>query len=349
MMKLKGATAPAFFKFGVFGDTGSGKTYTAAKIMAQFAAKYCPGKHVAMFDTEPAAGFVSDMVREITGKELLVCESRSFSALLDFCDTCRHDGHIAIVDSITHPWRSLMADYLDAKRSRCASAGGNQNTVKLSLKDWGPIKDMWGRFTEKYCYDPVHWCMCGREGDRWENVEDDEGNEEMRKTGVKMKTETETGYEPSLLVQMVLEKNHHYMRVCKDRFDAFAVGTMSGPEPDIDFCLPFISRLSLGGNPPENATASPVFDAGSGRNYETIRAQREGLLENIKDDILLALPGADAASKKAKVTLLRETFGTSSWTELEKDENKYSVAALTEARAKMAEIIRGKNYGASGE
>ncbi|GAF98810.1 unnamed protein product, partial [marine sediment metagenome] len=205
MIKLMPATAPAHLKLGVFGDTATGKTYTAAKIMAQFCAKFTPDKRVAMFDTEPSAGYVAGMVKEITGKELLVIQSRSFADLLEFCALCKEEGHIAIIDSITHPWRTLMTDFIDAKKSRVKGAGGNQKNVRLSLKDWMPIKDMWAKFTESYCYDPYHCCMCGREGDRWDTVEDDEGNSEMQKVGVKMKTETETGFEPSLLLNMKLK------------------------------------------------------------------------------------------------------------------------------------------------
>lgn len=340
-MALQAAKRPAFLKVGFFGNTGTGKTWTAAKMLSQFIAKYAPNSQLAMFDTEPSSGFIAPMVKEITGKDLLVEQSRSFSNLMDFTRECIKEKHVAIVDSVTHPWRQLCNDYLDAKRSRVKSASGRVETVRLSLKDWGPLKDMWNQFSELFVYSPIHFCICGREGDVWEQTVDDEGKEEMQKTGVKMKTESEFGYEPSLLVQMRLEGNNHVAFVPKDRFDRLT-GKKSDNNPDINFFLPHISLLDLGGVPSQNAEGKKVFEVGSGPNWETLKAQRAAILENIKDDLLLCFPGMTADEKKAKVESLREAFGSSSWTELEEDERKFSMDFLKNGRNKLTEILEKK-------
>ena len=44
--------------------------------------------------------------------------------------------------------------------------------------------------------------MAGRSADKWEDVEDEEGIKELKKVGTKMRSETEIGYEPSLLIEM---------------------------------------------------------------------------------------------------------------------------------------------------
>jgi hypothetical protein len=41
--------------------------------------------------------------------------------------------------------------------------------------------------------------MCGRAGDDTEQYTDENGKRQFEKVGVKMKTEGETGFEPSLL------------------------------------------------------------------------------------------------------------------------------------------------------
>jgi hypothetical protein len=337
-INLTSVQAPAFLKIGFFGDTGTGKTFTAAKVLSQFIATYAKGSQLAMFDTEPSAGYIKDMVKSITGKDLLAIHSRSFSDLLEFARLVKDRKYVALLDSATHPWRSLMKDYLDAKKSRVKAAHGNPDTARLSLKDWGPIKDVWAAFSEAYCYDPVHWCMNGREGDRWETVTDDEGNDEMKKTGVKMKTETETGYEPSLLVQMRLVNNEHRAFVVKDRFDVLT-GQESKNNPDIEFFMPHIKLLNLGGVGMVGSVAKPVFTQGSGPSYETLKARREGLLENIKDDIVLIVPGMAAADKAAKIKLLRDAFGTSSWTELEADDRKFPAEVLKAGRETLATLL----------
>ena len=339
-MNLTAAKTPAYLMAGFFGNTGTGKTFTAVKMLAQFSKEYANSAQLAMFDTEPSAGFVAPLVKKITGKELLSVSSRAFYDLMDFANECIKNNYIAIVDSITHPWRSLCEDYLDAKRSRVKGAGGNPETARLSLKDWGPLKDMWNKFSEKFVYSPCHFCIVGREGDVWETVEDDEGKEEMKKTGVKMKTESEFGYEPSLLVQMRLQNNNHIAFVPKDRFDVLT-GKFSENNPDISFFKPHIDMLNLGGKHTEKSDGKKVFNAGSGPNYETIKAQRAAVLENIKDDILLVYPGQTAAEKKAKVEALRSAFGTSAWTELEEDNKKHPIEALKAGREKLATILKG--------
>lgn len=346
MITLTEAKTPAFLKAGFFGGTGTGKTWTAAKVLSQFIAKYLPGKRLAMFDTEPGAGFIKGMVKEITGKELLVIHSRAFSDMLEFVKICETEKHVGLIDSITHPWRQLCGDYLAAKKSRVAAASGRTETVRLSLQDWGPLKDMWAKFSEPFAFGPSHLCICGREGDVWDEEINDEGEKKQVKTGVKMKTETETGYEPSLLVQMRMRGEspvQHLAFVVKDRFNALT-GKLSSPDPDLDFFLPHFSMLDLGGNAPDKSEGKAVFNAGTGPNWETIKARREAVLEEIKNDILLAHPGQTAEEKKAKVNLMRAAFGTSAWTELESDERKWPVEKLTEGRDKLTkEIANGQS------
>jgi hypothetical protein len=320
MINLIPAITPAFLKMGFFGGTGTGKTFTAAKVLSQFIAKYLPDCQLAMFDTEPSGGYIAPMVKKITGKELLTIQSRSFSDLLEFTDLCIKNKFIGLIDSITHPWRTLCADYLDAKKSRVRGANGNPETVRLSLKDWGPLKEIWGGFSEKFAFSPAHFCICGREGDVWETVTDEEGKEEMQKTGVKMKTETETGFEPSLLVQMKFEYE----------------------KPDIDFFMPHISALNIGGATTQKSEGKKIFGNESGPNWETLKKERDAVLENIKDDILLIYPGQSTEDKKGKVGLLRSTFGTSSWTELENDDKKFNIKILKEGREKIQQFSKDK-------
>jgi len=341
--RLAAALQPAFLKIGMYGHAGSGKTYTACRMLSEFIAEFCPGRHLAMFDSEGGAGYVAPMVKQITGRDLLVVTGQAFSELLEFAGECREDGHIALVDSATHPWRSLCLDYLEAKRSRVAGAGGNAETTKLSLKDWGPIKDMWAVFANRYRYDPIHWCICGREGDTWATVTDEEGNEELRKDGTRMKTETETAYEPSLLIRMVQHthpsgKLVHTAEVVKDRFDVLTGARCD--DPGLAFFRPHIELLGLGGRQAvPDPEAAPAFEAGAGKSYRTIAAERAGILENIKDDLLLAWPGQTAVEKKAKVEALRACFGTSSWSELEHDDGKYPPETLREGRTSLAEYV----------
>lgn len=337
-IQLTAPTPPPFLKIGIFGHTGTGKTWTACKVLSQFIKEFAPGKRLAFFDTEGGAGYVAPMVKKITGKDLLAISSRAFSELIEFADLCNKEGHVALLDSATHPWRSLCTDYLKAKSSRVRGVGGDPDSVRLSLKDWGPLKDIWNQFSYKFTYDPVHWCICGREGDVWTSEKDDEGNEEMKNTGKKMKTETELGYEPSLLVRMVLEDGKHIARVVKERF-----GELTGkecPEPDIEFFRPHIALLGIGGTlAAPNASAAPGVPARAGRNWEGMQRERKAIMEEIQADIVSAYPGQSAVEKKLKVDAVRFAYETASWSALENDFDKWSNSALRAGRVKLKEFF----------
>jgi hypothetical protein len=338
-MELKPAIAPSHLKGGFFGDTGSGKTHTVAKFLSQFQKQYCPESQIAMYDSEPSAGYVAPMVKQITGKDLLAFSSRSFADLLEFTNECVKKKHIAIIDSITHPWRDLCQDYLEAKKSRVAGAGGNVNTVRLSMKDWGPIKDMWNKFSELFVYSPLHIVIIGREGDVWDTVIDEEGKEEIKKTGVKMKTEKELGYEPSLLVQMQLSGTKHLAFVTKERFNIMT-GLTSSNNPDIEFFRPHLDMLNLNGQGPQKHEGKQIFEKGEGANWETLKARREAIIESVKDELLLAYPGRSDDDKVQKVKLIRQVFGEQvSWTALESDTKTFTTEVLEKGRETLKKIV----------
>jgi len=186
---------------------------------------------------------------------------------------------------------------------------------------------------------PLHIAIVGREGDVWETVVDEEGKEEMKKTGVKMKTETELGYEPSLLVNMQLNGTDHLAFVAKDRFGVLT-GLTSENNPDVEFFRPHIDLLDLKGNAPKKNIGKPVFEKGEGANWETLKAQREAMLESIKDELLLAYPGRSDEDKVQKVKLIRKVFGEqSSWTALESDTKTFTAEVLVKGRETLKVII----------
>lgn len=344
MISLEAAGTPAFLKLGVFGHTGTGKTYTFVRMLSQFIREFAPDSQLAMFDTEGGGAYLKSLVKEISGKDLLIVHASGFAELLEFADLCRERRYVAMCDSITHPWRSLISDYTRAKQSRVKAMGGNPETVHLALKDWGPIKDLWAKFANKFRYDSVHWAILGREGDVWDEREDEEGNKELTKSGVKMKTETEMGYEPSLLVRMEIVQRHdgehvHRALVVKDRFAVLTGKTAD--DPDIEFFRPHLARLALGERAVQPVPEGQLFGREIGRNWEAMQHERQGILEKVKDDLLLAYPGQTAAEKKAKVEMLRAAFGDASWAELENDARRWDAKALLQGRDRLVALLKG--------
>jgi len=357
-IELVEAKAPAFLKGAVYGDAGSGKTYTAALVLSQFIKEYVPDSRLVMLDTEGGAGFVAPMVKKITGKELLVLTATSFPELRDFLKLCAEEQHVGLIDSATHPWRTLCEDFLDAKRERVKGAGGNPQTTRMSLNDWAPVKEVWNKgFSDPFKFLPAHLFYCGRCGDTWEMVKDDEGNETLEKTGTKMKIEKESAYEPSLLWEMFRQANPaynprgettgpqwiHRAIIVKDR-----AGVIGGyaDDPDIAFFRPHIEFLVGGTHATPTENPPHVFEQGEGPNWATIKRRRNAVLETIKDELLLAHPSTSAADKKAKVALLRMAFDQDvNWTDLEGDETKYPVHILDGGLKQLRTIIREQANG----
>lgn len=347
-IELKEAKPPAFLKLAFYGTAGSGKTYTAAIVLSQFIKQYAPELQLAMFDTEGGAGFVKDVVLELTGKPLLAIAATSFAELREFLALCP-GKYVGLIDSATHPWRTLCEDYLAAKRSRVKSAGGNVETVRLVLNDWGPIKEIWNKgFSDPFKFLPAHLCYCGRAGDKWETLLNEEGKKELQSTGTKMKIESESAYEPSLLIEMVQEANPayaagkantqwlHRAEVVKDR-----AGLLTGKaadDPDIEFFRPHIEFLRNGTHEAPDPNPEPIFNAGTGKNWETIKRERDALLAEIADDFVLAFPGQSAAAKQQRIAIARQAFGVSSFAALQ-DEKRFPVGVLLENRDKLKTII----------
>ncbi|MBI4600238.1 ATP-binding protein, partial [Candidatus Uhrbacteria bacterium] len=187
------ANTKPYFKAAFEGFAGSGKTYTAARVALGIHARIKSDKPVVIFDTEKAAKFLKPMFQE-AGVELLVRESRSLADLKETMKRLR-DGasDVLIVDSISHVWEGFLQAYAEKVRR-----------TRLEFQDWGVIKPTWKReFSDPFVRDPYHVIMCGRAGYEYENeVNKDTGKREIYKSGVKMKVEGETAYEPDLLVLM---------------------------------------------------------------------------------------------------------------------------------------------------
>src|SRR5690348_3459925 len=218
-MALTKITKPkmAYLKAGFYGAQGSGKTRTATEVAIGLHKYIKSTKGVAFFDTETGSDFMVPLFNKHK-IDLFTEKSKSFVSLRGTIIQAQQVADILIIDSITHPWRELVKSYKAARRQKF-----------LRIQDWGPLKEEWQQFSDLYVNSPLHIILCGRASNIFEDVEDnddDEGKKNWKavKVGTKMATVTETGYEPSLLVEMqkkFLQEGGKYVRrapVIKDRF-----------------------------------------------------------------------------------------------------------------------------------
>lgn len=112
MSMLKPATnKQAFAKIGLYGNAGSGKTYTAALIAIGLHQAAKLNKPVGFFDTEPAASWVAPLFEKAGIEFLVYDESRALKDLMSFMDEAEDACSVIIIDSITHVWRDAQESY----------------------------------------------------------------------------------------------------------------------------------------------------------------------------------------------------------------------------------------------
>jgi hypothetical protein len=310
----------AFLKAGIFGFQGAGKTFTASQIAIGLHKYIKSTKPIAFVDTETGSSYVKPHFDK-AGIKLVAAKTRAFQDLLSIMPEAENSCDILIIDSISHIWREFVTAYkIQKKRSF------------IMIQDWGALKENWQKYTDRYINSRLHIIMCGRAGNVFADVEDDDDSSAKTKwkavkVGTKMSAETETGYEPSLLLEMTKVfddtkgKGASYLRRChvvKDRFDI--IDSKDFDDPKFEDFLPHISRLNLGGEQvgiDETRTSAGLFENGD-LESQKLRKRRDIALEEL-DGILikLGLRGTSAESKKNLVLTLEKIFGTSSKTKIE--------------------------------
>lgn len=315
-----------YLKAGFLGKNKSGKTYTATLLALGLHEHIGSKKPIAFFDTEGGSPFVREMIQTGTKIEPIGIRSRALSDLATTLDECvAGASDILIVDSITHPWRECIESYLDQVNKARAKRSLHPRK-RLEFQDWGPLKEKWNNvWATPFANAPIHIVICGRAGDIYEYVENQEtGKKELQVTGVKMKTETEFGFEPSLLVEMEREQVKqngtwellHVATVIGDRF-AIIDGKKAN-NPGFDFFFPHIKKLKLGSHAPIDASLKTDFGVTEEGDAEVAARRKQCiiLLEKIEGAIVQMYPGQTKEEKKAKVDLIETVFATKSWKEI---------------------------------
>ncbi|WP_313064711.1 AAA family ATPase [Achromobacter animicus] len=308
----------AYLKAGIMGFAGDGKTYTASEIaiglVELMRQRELPaGNNPVMFlDTETGSDWVKPRF-DAAHIELFTAKTRAFVDLLTAVREAESSGSVLLIDSISHFWRNLTEEYAQRKNRKRG----------LEFQDWAWLKAEWGKFTDLFVNSKCHIIMCGRAGYEYDFFENESGKKELTKTGVKMKAETETGYEPSILILM--EKNQELVEgggtrvwrtatVLKDRSTRIDGKTFENPTFR-DF-LPHIEFLNLGGEHlgiDTSRTSEELFAEDGEPRWQKEKRMKEIALDEIAEIIGKHHPGQSADAKKAKGDLLEDVFGSRSW------------------------------------
>lgn len=320
----KAEATQAYLKMGIYGNAGSGKTYTASQVakgLVNHIQERVDKKVPVMFlDTETGSSWIKPLMEE-AGIEFMVAQTRAFTDLQQAVKEAEDRNAVLIIDSITHFWTELTLS-LAKQRKRKYN--------KLEFQDYATLKPMWGKFTEAFLNSKAHIIICGRAGNTYEyqDKEDDDGRikKELITTGTKMKAETEMGYEPSLLVEMVAEKSPDRKKkltvrrayVLKDR--STLLDGREFIDPGFKVFIPHINRLNIGGDHMSfdaSRTSEGLFDGEGRSEWQRTKQQKEIRLDEIHSIISKHYPGRSTEEQKMKSAFLENHFGTVSWKRIE--------------------------------
>lgn len=304
-----------FLKMAFEGFAGDGKTYTATQIAIGVHKKIGSKKPVAIFDTEKAAKALVTIFKNAGIEAVVSDEQRSLKALSDAIKWCEEgNSDILIIDSITHVWEEYLSSYMNEKRR-----------TRLEFQDWGIIKPKWKReFSTPFVQAKVHIIFTGRAGYEYSDEKNEEtGKREIFKTGIKMKAENETAFEPDVLVLM--EKHMETLgadkkvwreaTVLKDRTANIDGKTFKNPTFE-DFAPAIDALLSGSYVPPSDEQIKDRFEDAESKTIEN-RQKKAKTISEIEGLFNLMGLGASVKDKQFKAACLNKVWGVVSIDKLE--------------------------------
>lgn len=309
----KATNTQARLKAGIMGFAGDGKTYTASTLaigLVELMRKReiaAGDKPVMFLDTETGSDWVKPRF-DAAGIELMTAKTRAFTALLECVKEAEENGCVLLIDSITHFWRDLTESYAKKK-------GRN----RLQFEDWSVLKTEWGKFTDAFVNANCHAILCGRAGYEYDFFENDNGKKELEKTGIKMKAEGETGYEPSILIlmqkfrDMENGKVWREAHVIKDRSTRLDGKTFVNPT--FDHFMPHIDFLNLSGVQfgVDSKDSQELFQSDGRPRWKWEAEQKEIALDEIVELLGKHHGGSGNEAKKARADLVEKFAGSRSW------------------------------------
>lgn len=329
-----------YVKAAFEGFAGSGKTYSAAQVCKGLFQEVKSEKPIVIFDTEKSSRFLKPIFTE-AGIKVLVKESRQLIDLVETMKFCAGGGSdILLIDSITHIWESFVNTYkVEMKREF------------IQFQDWNWLKTTWkSEFSEPLVQARYNILFTGRAGFEYEQQTNDvTGKKEIVKSGIKMKVEGETAYEPDILVLMerfekVLEDDKQVWReatILKDRSGTidgktFRFSAKDAPDYVWECFKPMFDYLSADVVPArentEGDTAKMIQQPSRNPEFDH---KRKVLLEEIQGIFDMNFPKSTAEAKAIKAKLTQDAFGTTSGSKIE----KMNIEELEFCRERLIEYI----------
>lgn len=320
-----------FIKMAFQGFAGDGKTYTAVQCAIGLHKQIGSKKPIAIFDTEKASKALIGVFADAGIECVVDDEHRSLKALNEAIAWCENGGaDILVIDSITHVWEEYLQAYMVQKRK-----------TRLEFQDWGVIKPQWKQqFSTPFVKAQIHIFFTGRAGYEYETEKDEQtGKREIHKSGIKMKAETETAFEPDILVLMEkhqdllsdVKKITRVATVLKDRTTKVDGKSITNPTYQ-DFKPAFDVFLNGTAKPDTMREITDTFAENEERGFAW-KKEREILIAEIEKTFDYMKFGTTQEAKSLKAAVLNKIFGYKSLDALD--------AMTNEKLKKGEELLRG--------
>jgi hypothetical protein len=323
-----------FLKMAFEGFAGDGKTYTATEVAIGIHKLIQSSKPIALYDTEKALKALKWRFDEAGIAAVHEEDQRSLKSLNEAIKWCE-DGNadILVIDSITHVWEEFLRAYMN----RPDKNGKEVKRNRLEFQDWGVLKPQWKElFSTPFVMAKCHIIFTGRAGYEYTDERNAEtGKREIFKSGIKMKAETETAFEPDILVLMQKvqdlisdeKKIWREAMIMKDRTTQIDGKTFKNPTfddfyPAIKVLLDGTLREAYGENIPDTFEEFENKYSEIGKERDRMKAEIEGCFE------LMGL-GTGAQDKQVKAWTLSQVYGVNSLEMVEKQSNTRIRAGLT--------------------
>jgi hypothetical protein len=304
-----------FAKIAFEGFAGDGKSFTATQVAIGIHKLIQSKKPIAIFDTERAFKALKPQF-DAAGIEAVVDdENRSLEALNQAIKWCEEgNADVLIIDSITHVYEAYLQAYMKSK-----------NRVRLQFDDWGILKPMWKeKFSTPFVQAKVHIIFTGRAGYEYSDEKNEEtGKREIRKSGIKMKAENETAFEPDILVlmekemQVLTDKKQVWREatILKDRTTVIDGKTFKNPSFN-DF-YPAIAQLLDGTIREYSGNEIPDSFEDWESRFNAQKIKKGKVISEIEGAFNLMKLSTGAADKQLKAATLKKVFNVLSIDKLE--------------------------------
>lgn len=303
------------FKMSFEGFAGDGKSFTMAQVVKGIWITEGKKKNVVLVDTERAAKFYAEIFRPvglIEGVNFFVTASRSLTDFRKVLELCERDDAILMTDTATHLYEEMVKAYLVANERK-----------KVEVWDHAVLKPMWKeRFSTPYVNASCHCLFTGRAA--WEYAMEE--NEETKKkdfykSGVKMRGDNETAFEPDLLVLMqrveeIRGKEVEVYRtatIMKDRSALLDGKVFTNPTfKDFEPVYKFLCQGKTTRGEVRETNQEAELRTGADRAYWDNRRKAEIFIEEIEGLFRSYLPGQGPKEKKIQADIFYTVFETRS-------------------------------------